>query len=191
MHHHHASFFDAAACPTLVADVASQIVDYNAELDILLSNPGGLAVIAASIASVSAIVINGKRQIRQLKEELTARGVDLTFVNDRIDALTFLQRALNEGNVDAALEVCAAVQAERDVLFGSLVDVNKWRLYYKTRGVALETLNDLPKVRAYAAACEQKAFVGMKKKKNAMMRLAAKHTVQCESDWTQRYGARR
>ena len=93
--------------------------------------------------------------MQDLKAELTEAGVDLTFVKDRVDSLSYLKRALDDGTIDIALEKYAARQAQDDILFGTMPDLIKWREYYGARGITLETLEDIQKIRDYAAELEE------------------------------------
>ena len=121
------------------------------ELHYLIHHPLQFAVLAAACAGVSLMVVRGRRKIKQMKAEFLAQGIDLTNVDNRVDTLMYLKKMQSAGMLPLGLEVCAMKQAEMEVLFLGPEGVRKWRNYYGQRGIAIESGEDMERVRKYVA----------------------------------------
>ena len=119
------------------------------ELQYLAAHPTQTAIVAAMLACIGVFVHVARERVNALKAEFLSDGVDLTRVEDRIDTLQYLKKMHERGMLPLGLEVCAMKQAENEVLFLGPVGVEKWRAYYRERGIDIDGAEDMKRVQKY------------------------------------------
>eukprot|EP00239_Pterosperma_sp_CCMP1384_P003445 CAMPEP_0197847344 /NCGR_PEP_ID=MMETSP1438-20131217/5746_1 /TAXON_ID=1461541 /ORGANISM="Pterosperma sp., Strain CCMP1384" /LENGTH=229 /DNA_ID=CAMNT_0043459233 /DNA_START=68 /DNA_END=757 /DNA_ORIENTATION=+ len=105
----------------------------------------------AAALYVAFITINGKNEVAALKAELEAAGHDTTGIN-RIGMLKYLKEQVESGDEDQlmlARETIASGLCLQAMGFGAGPEFTKWRNYYREKGIDLQTVADLEKVREY------------------------------------------
>ena len=129
-----------------------------ADINLKPEDTQGIISCIVAILGISYVVIDGKRQIAEIKEELeTKYGFDTKGI-DRIGSLKFLKKEFEkgDGSEKVAVEMVNCARTEQAMAFGTTLDIVTWREYWGERGVAFNTIADMDKVKQYVKNLKDK-----------------------------------
>ena len=129
-----------------------------ADINLKPEDTQGIISCIVAILGISYVVIDGKRQIAEIKEELeTKYGFDTKGI-DRIGSLKFLKKEFEkgDGSEKVAVEMVNCARTEQAMAFGTTLDIVTWREYWGERGVTFNTIADMDKVKQYVKNLKDK-----------------------------------
>ena len=129
-----------------------------ADINLKPEDTQGIISCIVAILGISYVVIDGKRQIAEIKEELeTKYGFDTKGI-DRIGSLKFLKKEFEkgDGSEKVAVEMVNCARTEQAMAFGTTLDIVTWREYWGERGVTFNTIADMDNVKAYVKNLKDK-----------------------------------
>ena len=103
-----------------------------ADINLKPEDTQGIISCIVAILGISYVVIDGKRQIAEIKEELeTKYGFDTKGI-DRIGSLKFLKKEFEkgDGSEKVAVEMVNCARTEQAMAFGTTLDIVTWREYW-------------------------------------------------------------
>eukprot|EP00237_Pycnococcus_provasolii_P009354 CAMPEP_0198707736 /NCGR_PEP_ID=MMETSP1471-20131121/531_1 /TAXON_ID=41880 /ORGANISM="Pycnococcus provasolii, Strain RCC733" /LENGTH=246 /DNA_ID=CAMNT_0044466839 /DNA_START=65 /DNA_END=805 /DNA_ORIENTATION=- len=129
-----------------------------ADINLKPEDTQGIISCIVAILGISYVVIDGKRQIAEIKEELeTKYGFDTKGI-DRIGSLKFLKKEFEkgDGSEKVAVEMVNCARTEQAMAFGTTLDIVTWREYWGERGVTFNTIADMDNVKQYVKTLKDK-----------------------------------